>query len=99
MKAKYTKQNEIDFYYLLLINYSQYQMCFLRDEDFNNNPTNFTNILDKFQREVSTEKFDFYISDLGKDCVSEGQAFIFSVSSDKNDLYKHKVKITICEDE
>ena len=97
MKTKYTKQNEIDFYYLLLINYSQYQMGFLRDEDFNNNPTNFTNILDKFQRETSPETYEYYVSDIGIKNIRNGY---WSLASSKpSDIRINKIKITICEDE
>lgn len=102
MHYKYTKENEIDFYYFLIRRASvglsvgeNEEQNFLIDCNF---ATELINSCSKgLPREITPEVYEFYVSDYNLNCLRAGQQFCGYPS--KGCLTPNKIKITICEDE
>lgn len=105
MKTKYTEPTEgqtIDFYYVL---FAYLDMGFQISEGDEHNffcvPNMFTAFLDDskhWPRETSPEVYEYYVSAGGLDEIKEIPTDVMIWGREKCDYYKHKIKITVCED-
>lgn len=110
MKTKYTKENEVDFYYRLLA-YMDKDGYLLRGHDhtFYRYPTHYTNLVDSdltdypretsWPRETSPETYEYYVRDHELEKLKKHIFICPCLDTARDEEYKHKIKITICEDE
>lgn len=104
MKTKYTKENEIDFYYTLLVYKCNNIEVGITDEKlFATRPNDFTeyrnSTLHDWPRETLPETYEYYVSNNGLLKIRTLGEYGIVISEDKDRHYKHKIKITICEED
>lgn len=104
MKTKYTKENEIDFYYTLLVYKCNNIGVGITDEKlFATRPNDFTeyrnSTLHDWHRETSLETYEYYVSTLELKAIKNNSYVHANLETNKDWYAKHKIKITICEED